>query len=178
MDGTSHETQKFPALRMSNSQVEEAYKYDFESLDLSLGNEVLEQEKIEDIRNDLATQELLNDEYKQILADRKLLREQIFPSGNDHWPIPVNLARLILNAQKIFNIDSKQPSDLHPLDIIQKVKVLSERLIVAPGEDELSKEAQTNATLLFNILLRSTLSSKRILQVSALRHFTLELMTN
>ena len=32
------------------------------------------------------------------------------------------------------------------------------------GDDPISKQAQTNATLLFNILLRSTLCSKRVLE--------------
>lgn len=36
--------------------------------------------------------------------------------------------------------------------------------MVIPGTDEISKEAQANAILLFSILLRFTLASKRVLQ--------------
>ena len=36
--------------------------------------------------------------------------------------------------------------------------------MVVKGDDPISKQAQTNATLLFNILLRSTLCSKRVLE--------------
>ena len=42
------------------------------------------------------------------------------------------------------------------------VRELSKKLIVVHGEDHISKQAQFNATLLFNILLRSTLCSKRV----------------
>ena len=42
------------------------------------------------------------------------------------------------------------------------IRELSKKLIVVRGEDAISKQAQFNATLLFNILLRSTLCSKRI----------------
>ena len=42
------------------------------------------------------------------------------------------------------------------------VDELSKKLVVVKGEDRLSVQAQENATLLFNILLRSTLCSKRV----------------
>ena len=42
------------------------------------------------------------------------------------------------------------------------VKELSQKLIIVHGDDPISKQAQHNATLLFNILLRSVLCSKRV----------------
>lgn len=39
---------------------------------------------------------------------------------------------------------------------------LSKKLVIVNGDDPLSKQAQQNATLLFNIHLRSTLCSKRM----------------
>ena len=42
------------------------------------------------------------------------------------------------------------------------VSELSKKLVVVKGEDRLSVQAQENATLLFNILLRSTLCAKRV----------------
>lgn len=42
------------------------------------------------------------------------------------------------------------------------VRELSKKLIIVHGEDHISKQAQFNATLLFNILLRSTLCTKRV----------------
>ena len=49
------------------------------------------------------------------------------------------------------------------MEVISKVKGLSERLIVVVGDDPLSVEAQRNATIMFQSLLRSTLASKRCL---------------
>lgn len=43
------------------------------------------------------------------------------------------------------------------------VQELSEKLIVVVGSDELSKEAQRNATTTFMTNLRATLASKRVL---------------
>ena len=66
----------------------------------------------------------------------------------------MNLHRLIWNAQKIFNINLRKPTSLSPIDVIEGVKNLSKKLIIVCGEDRLSKEAQANATLLFNVHLR------------------------
>lgn len=75
--------------------------------------------------------------------------------------LPVNLCRLIWNAQKIFNVDTRSQSNLHPLKVVEDVRGLSSRLMIVKGDDPLSKVAQMNATLLFNILLRSVLCSKK-----------------
>ena len=53
---------------------------------------------------------------------------------------------------------------MHPMEIVEAMDKLQERLKVVPGDDAMSIEAQKNATLLFNILLRSTFASKRILK--------------
>lgn len=74
----------------------------------------------------------------------------------------MNLSRLIWNAQKIFHVDMRSQTDLHPLKVVEGVRELSKKLVIVKGEDVLSKEAQSNATLLFNILLRSVLCSKKM----------------
>jgi len=74
----------------------------------------------------------------------------------------VNLSRLIWNAQKIFHVDLRSQTDLHPLKVVEDVRELSSKLIIVKGEDQLSKVAQKNATLLFNILLRSVLCSRKV----------------
>ena len=48
---------------------------------------------------------------------------------------------------------------MHPMEIVESIDRLQERLRVVPGDDPLSIEAQKNATLFFNILLRSTFAS-------------------
>jgi DNA-directed RNA polymerase II subunit RPB1 len=71
---------------------------------------------------------------------------------------------LIWNAQKIFKVDLRKPSDMHPMEIVEAVDKLQEKLKVVPGDDHISMEAQRNATLFFGCLLRSTLASKRVLK--------------
>lgn len=51
---------------------------------------------------------------------------------------------------------------MNPLNVIRGVRSLSEKLIIVGGEDRISKQAQYNATLLMNILLRSTLCAKKM----------------
>lgn len=55
-------------------------------------------------------------------------------------------------------------SNLDPVYIINAIKDLGQRIMVVKGEDYISKEAQANATLLFQTLLRSTFASKRVLR--------------
>lgn len=44
------------------------------------------------------------------------------------------------------------------------VRDLSKKFVVVKGEDRLSREANINATLLMNILVRSMLCSKRVIE--------------
>ncbi len=53
-----------------------------------------------------------------------------------------------------------QVTDLHPDEVVTKVRDLLRNLVVVPGTDDLSREAQYNATLLFCMCARSTLASK------------------
>ena len=84
--------------------------------------------------------------------------QEIFPQT----ALPVNLSRLIWNAQKIFHIDTRGQTDLHPLKVVEGVRELADKLIIVHGEDELSRQAQKNATLLFKSLLRSVLCTKKM----------------
>lgn len=46
--------------------------------------------------------------------------------------------------------------------MIEGVRSTCKKLVIVTGEDRIGKEAQTNATLLMNILIRSFLSSKQV----------------
>eukprot|EP00005_Dracoamoeba_jomungandri_P005646 CAMPEP_0174262196 /NCGR_PEP_ID=MMETSP0439-20130205/12829_1 /TAXON_ID=0 /ORGANISM="Stereomyxa ramosa, Strain Chinc5" /LENGTH=1899 /DNA_ID=CAMNT_0015346859 /DNA_START=57 /DNA_END=5756 /DNA_ORIENTATION=+ len=165
MDGAAVETQRLPSLRLNNRSVAEKYRFDIDSPDFGQG--YMDPEIIEDIKSRSDAHAILEMEYKEILADRRMLREEILPEekiGEDNWPLPVNLSRLITNAQKIFHLDKNSTSDLHPLKVIDGVQMLSSELKIISGEDDISKEARRNVTLLFHILLRSMLASKRVLK--------------
>eukprot|EP01103_Thecamoeba_quadrilineata_P002203 TRINITY_DN12197_c0_g1_i1.p1 TRINITY_DN12197_c0_g1~~TRINITY_DN12197_c0_g1_i1.p1 ORF type:complete len:1771 (-),score=338.80 TRINITY_DN12197_c0_g1_i1:46-5313(-) len=160
MDGGAVEEQILESLKMNNREVERTFRLNIEEMDPWLDSEI-----IEDIRNTPGAREMIDKEYRRILKDRKLLRDEIIPiwMSEANWPLPVNLKRLIWNAQKIFHVE-KKPSDLHPLKIIDRVKQLKSELLIVTGDDSISKEAQKNATLLFNIHLRATFASKRVLE--------------
>jgi DNA-directed RNA polymerase II subunit RPB1 len=111
-------------------------------------------------------QDKLDQEWEQLKKDRKFLREFVFkvydPRANHY--VPVNLRRIVQNAQQIFRIDRRKPSDLSPSYIVNTVRDLAQRLIVVRGGDPLSEELQRNATLLFQIHLRSNLAVRPVLE--------------
>ncbi|CAF3867330.1 unnamed protein product [Rotaria sordida] len=164
--GENVEFQSIISLKPSNQLFERLCKFD-----------LLSEEKhsskflTDDVIRDLYTNEslqLLDDEWKQLNEDRHNLR-QIFPTG-DTWKIvlPCNLERLIYNAKKKFSISNRTQSNLSPNQVIQDLQKLTQRLIIVKGDDRLSREAQYNATMLMNILLRSSLSSRQVLEVHRL----------
>lgn len=76
----------------------------------------------------------------------------------------MNLSRLVAKAQTYFATQANQSVDveLGPQQIITGVRELLKKLVVVPGKDELSAEAQRNATVLLFNHIRSTLASKRV----------------
>jgi DNA-directed RNA polymerase II subunit RPB1 len=161
MDAVWVENQQLESLRMSNDNFNKTYRFQVDRVEFGEG--FMATEIIDNVRNSLEARDALERELEQLKADRKLLRDEIFPSGEENWPLPCNLKRMIWNAQKIYSIDMRKPSDLHPVKIIEGVRLLSSRLRVIPGTIEVS-ESHVAALTLFNILLRSTLASKRVLE--------------
>ena len=79
--------------------------------------------------------------------------------------LPVNLKRILWNAQKqygYFNSDTDE--ELKVTHIIESVAELFPKLIVVPGADPLSIEAQRNGTTLFFAHVRANLAAKRVLK--------------
>ncbi|OMJ92206.1 hypothetical protein SteCoe_5081 [Stentor coeruleus] len=102
----------------------------------------------------------LMQEFKKIVEDQKELRV-IFTNYDDRQHLPVNLKRLIWNAKKKFGISGLNRSDLHPVKVIDSLEGLGKKLKVISGFNKSEYENDNNATMLFNIHLRSLLSSKR-----------------
>ncbi|CAF4721648.1 unnamed protein product, partial [Rotaria magnacalcarata] len=160
--GENVEFQSIISLKPSNHLFERLCKFD-----LSSGEKYLRKFLTDDVIRDLYTNEslqLLDDEWKQLNDDRLNLR-QIFPTGDtSKIVLPCNLERLIYNAKKTFSISNRTQSNLSPMQVIQGLQKLTQRLIIVKGDDRLSHEAQHNATMLMNILLRSSLSSRQVLE--------------
>jgi len=167
MDGCRVETQTLETFSCKDKDLENNYKYDFdhEKSNLGLGEDVIEPEHLEAVRNDPDSQHLLHSEFVKIQEDRKLLRNTIFPREfQEKWPLPVNINRLIANTIKTYKIDQFSPTDLKPETVVEEVTKLCQRLQVIAGSDEVSREAQANATMLLQIHLRSALASKRVIK--------------
>lgn len=157
MDAVWIEQQKLDTMKMSKEKLEKVFAYEVEQENWD-PTDYMPAEAAREIRDLPALQFVLQAEMQQIEKDRRILGRDISPSGDDKGYLPVNLRRLVWNAQKMFRIDPQKPSDMSPLEIIGAVEKLQEKLMVVVGEDRLSKEAQDNATLFFKCLLRSSLA--------------------
>ena len=58
----------------------------------------------------------------------------------------------------------RERDELQAVNVIESVRSLLNGLVVVPGKDGLSLEAQKNSTILFFALVRSTLSAKRVMK--------------
>ncbi|CAD5180600.1 unnamed protein product [Musa acuminata subsp. malaccensis] len=162
IDAVWIESQKLDSLRMRKTEFESVFRYQLD--DVHWNPSYLQEEHVEDLKTIPECRDVFDAEVQKLEADRYQLGTEIATTGDATMHMPVNLKRLIWNAQKTFKIDPRRPSDMHPMEIVDAVDKLQERLKVVPGDDFLSMEAQRNATLLFGILLRSTLASKRVMK--------------
>ncbi|ORY35600.1 putative DNA-directed RNA polymerase II largest subunit [Naematelia encephala] len=161
MDGAAMEKQTLDIIRLSDAAFERKYKIDVLDDRFRFSRGVL-QAGID--TSSVALQNLLDIEYRQLSDDRHLLRTEIFTDGAQSHPLPTNVQRIIHNSRQIFHIDPRNPSDLDPVYIIDKRQALTDRLIVVIGSDKVSKLHQRNATLLFNMLVRCHLATRRVVE--------------
>jgi DNA-directed RNA polymerase II subunit RPB1 len=172
MDAVWIERQDFDSLTLTKTEFDTLYMFDTASPDFGhddQGMPFLEQDTIDDCRRDSEIQRLLNHEVEVLRDDQAILRiimknREPGRESDESSYAPGNIRRVIHNALRQFRISRGKPSDLHPKEVIEKVDALIERLVVVVGDDPLSVEAQTNATTLYRILIRSLLASKRVLK--------------
>ncbi|MQM18247.1 hypothetical protein Taro_051232 [Colocasia esculenta] len=161
MDAVWIEGQKLEILKMNKTEFDAVFRYEMD--DEHWNPRYMLPEHAEDLKTIGEFKGVFDAELHKLAADRHQLGAEIATTGDVTWPLPVNLKRLVWNAQKMFKVDLRRPSDMHPMEIVEAVDKLQERLKVVPGDDVLSTEAQKNATLFFGILLRSTFASKRVM---------------
>ncbi|PHT47366.1 hypothetical protein CQW23_11574 [Capsicum baccatum] len=97
MDSVWSETQKLDSLKAKKSTFDTLYEYEIDDPNWNLSYILLE--AVENLK-------------------------KIAVAGANSWPLPVNIQRLVLNAQKIFKIDFWRPSDMHPMEIVETVDKL------------------------------------------------------
>ncbi|KAJ2547363.1 DNA-directed RNA polymerase II core subunit rpo21, partial [Coemansia sp. RSA 1933] len=165
MDGGHIETQKLISILPSNAEFENMYRVNVMDHGAIFKPGSLEFSILRNIEGNDTVQRVLDEEYAQVLSDRQTLRNFIIKDDDARQHLPLNINRLIGIAQQTFNIDKRRPSNLNPVEVVNLVKSLTEsRIPVIRGEDALSVEAQRNATLLFQIHLRSILASKFVIE--------------
>ncbi|KAJ2006648.1 DNA-directed RNA polymerase II core subunit rpo21 [Coemansia thaxteri] len=165
MDGCSIEEQQITTVRQGNNDFERMFKVNVMDHGAIFKPGTLDFSILKNIEGNEAVQRVLDEEFARLSEDRHVVRNFIFPDGNDKRPLPLNLQQLVRTAQQTFNVDIRKPSNLNPVEIFNLVKSLTEsRIPVVRGEDTLSIEAQRNATLLFQIHLRSCLATKRVIE--------------
>jgi len=176
MDARWVENNELPTYKLSAAALRERYEWrpDAPSFGrVAAGREVfLEAVVLEDMRRSEETRDALAAEFAQIAADRATLAAVFALTrkvDRDVTPMPLAVARMVLNAKRKFGIASDGVSDLHPVrDVIEPLRALTARLVVVPGADALAVEAQANATALLRAMLRSQLASRRVIEVHRL----------
>ncbi|KAF2093473.1 putative DNA-dependent RNA polymerase II largest subunit [Rhizodiscina lignyota] len=172
LDGQHIESQNIDIMICSDKAFDKKFRMDVMDPAFSIGPELLEQAG--EIDGDITVQNFLDEEYEQLKADRKWMREWRNTNVEEQVYLPLNIMRIIETARTKFRIKEGSRSDLHPADVIPKVKELLERLIVVRGDSEIAKEAQESATKLFKILLRSRLAFKRVVVEHSLNKLAFE----
>ncbi|KAK5227672.1 DNA-directed RNA polymerase II core subunit rpo21 [Exophiala xenobiotica] len=159
LDGGHIENQKVDIITMSDEAFMNRFSVDIMSGDTSVWRGKLLQAR--EIQGDTEIQEMFDEELEALRESREFLR-RMGKGTEDNFQLPLNIARIIDQAQKNFKIRRGDKTDLDPRYALTSVKQLLDRLIVVRGEDAISKEAQSNATLLFKAQLRSRLAYKRL----------------
>ncbi|KAG2453789.1 hypothetical protein HYH02_001998 [Chlamydomonas schloesseri] len=162
MDAVRIEGQMFEYLKWDPAKLDKVYRIDTTR---DMPPDWLSAEEYEALRTDPSVEQAMRDEMAQIKEDLRVLREEVLTNGDEKVNIPLNLARLIWNAQTKFNCKPHRPgwTGLQVKEVIIKVRELCERLVVVIGSDGLSVEAQKNATIMFHSMVRMHLASKRVM---------------
>ena len=89
----------------------------------------LTEDVIKDLMGNTHALDELENEWKALQEDRQRVRNT-FPKGDSKIVLPCNIMRLIWNAQKIFKLDLRKPTDLHPLKVVEGTRELSKKFVI------------------------------------------------
>lgn len=119
---------------------------------------------ISEIYNNPESLPILKEEFERIKRYRDEIRK-IFPKFENHLYLPMNITRIIKNFKtnsQTYRYSQSQKCDLNPLEVISEVDKLINALIISPGNDSISIEAQKNGIYLLSMMIRVFLCSKRV----------------
>ncbi|KAH6900232.1 hypothetical protein B0T10DRAFT_20310 [Thelonectria olida] len=166
LDAMIIEKQRLGTLNMTDDAFEKKYRLDLANPpewfkdDYEYGNE---------LTGDKPSMAHLDAEWEALLQDRRVVR-QINHSKMDEemMQLPLNISRVIESAKRVFNVKANDRSNLRPVDVIVAVQDLLSKIKIVRGNDPISLEADSNATILFKALVRSRLAFKEIVKVHRL----------
>jgi DNA-directed RNA polymerase II subunit RPB1 len=166
LDAMCIEQQKMTFLNPADAKFAEKYRLDLASppewfkRDYEYGNE---------LTGDKESMDLLDEEWEALGADRELVRKiNRRKMDDDMMQLPLNVGRIIESAKRIFNVKATDRSDLRPSHVIPTVQNLMKKMVIVRGNDPISQEADSNATILFKALVRSRLAFKELIKVHRL----------
>lgn len=174
LDAVYIEEQNLRIITASHAQFDRKYRIDVvnpHGKDQSLHTSHLEMAN--ELNGDVEVQQLFDEEYDAIKADRDKIRQGLDDPTEERY-LPLNVDRMIQNARDKFKINDNSKSDLDPKETIPKIKALLDRLKIIRGDDALSLEADLNATLLCKAMFRSRLAFKRIVKEDKLNKLALD----
>ncbi|VEL16512.1 unnamed protein product, partial [Protopolystoma xenopodis] len=161
LDACHVEFQRLPTFKLSSAAFEHSFRFDLSNeraLRRSMPDDL-----VRSLTTDAQTQSELDAEWEQLCRDRTELRKLIRKT-DDNVVLPCNINRLVMNAQKIFESDPLAKTTLHPRQVVEQVRETCRRLVVVPGDDKLSQEANANATLLMSCMIRASLCAKKVIE--------------
>jgi len=163
MDATMIESQSIDTLRLSAKEF--ATKFHIDPDVPGFNNGWLSDEQASELAHSVKVREVLDMEWEKLKSDRVNLRT-ICPGGDPSVHLPVNIKRILWNAQKQYGMHrpGRDTEELKITHVIESVAELLPKLVVVPGSDPLSIEAQRNGTMLFFAHVRSSLAAKRVLK--------------
>jgi DNA-directed RNA polymerase II subunit RPB1 len=171
LDAVHIEKQIVDTIACSDAKFEHRFRVDVMGDTHPISPDVLE--LATEIKGDLEVQKQLDQEWDQLLSDREFIRDGI-DDDKEELALPLNVVRMIEAAKAKFRIKDGARSDLHPIEVIAKVRELLEKLVIVRGNDDLSVEAQDSATKLFKCHLRSRLAFKRLVVEYSLNKLAFE----
>lgn len=171
LDAVHIEKQIVDTIACSDAKFEQRFRVDVMGDTHPISPDVLE--LATEIKGDLEVQKELDQEWEQLLSDREFIRDGI-DDDKEELALPLNIVRMIEAAKAKFRIKDGARSDLHPVEVITKVRELLGKLIIVRGDDNLSLEAQDSATKLFKCHLRSRLAFKRLVVEYSLNKLAFE----
>ncbi|RMZ76078.1 hypothetical protein DV737_g4960, partial [Chaetothyriales sp. CBS 132003] len=165
LDGSHIENQPVDIITQSDKAFRQRYYVDImDHKDKDFGGKLLQYKSLV---GDTALQELFDDEFDALTQSREFFRSM--GKGKDEmFQLPLNIARIINQAQKNFKLRKGDSTDLDPRHVITSVRSLLDRLTVVRGDSAIAQDAQNNATLLIKGQIRSKLAFKRLVNEHAL----------